>query len=94
MEIFDQKRVFFIKVEKLWSVRLDGLFGPDYRSTVASAISGFEAHHCLNTDELPLFLYRNRNGLTNCYVRLSKCSMLEMFVLNGLVSQKFSQGVV
>ena len=76
-----KKGFFFIKVEKLWSVRLDGLFGSDYRSTVASAISGFEAHHCLNTDELPLFLYRNRNGLTNC-------SLIEMFDVGNVRTKR------
>ena len=78
---FCSKKGFFIKFEKLWSVRLDGLFGPDYRSTVASAISSFEAHHCLNTDELPLFSYRNRNGLTNC-------SLIEMFDVGNVRTKR------
>ena len=40
-----------------------------FRSTVASALYNFEAHDCLNIDESPFFLYRNRNGQTK------KCSL-------------------
>jgi len=40
-----------------------------YRSTVASALTNYNPDDCLNTDESPCNLFRNRNGQTN------KCSL-------------------
>ena len=40
-----------------------------FRSTVASALTNYNPHDCLNIDESPFHLFRNRNGQTN------KCSL-------------------
>ena len=40
-----------------------------FRSIVASALTYFEAYDCLNIDESPVFIYRNRNG------QAKKCSL-------------------
>ena len=49
-----------------------------FRSTVASALTHYDADLCLNIDESPVFIFRNRNGQTN------NCSLLKMFALKNV----------